>query len=212
MPVGRIIGCTRTGVILASLLAGTSILGGCGGGPARAPGAALGDGARPVQLGGGLRPGAARASVLRPVNETQIRQAIENYRINKKRAAGPVEIVGADLNEDGSVEAIVLFSGKDWCTKTGCSLAVFRPGQHGYRVISRTVRVKAPVVISADQNNGWRDLLVSTGGGGTAPLRRVRLRFTGGGYARNAMLEEEIPPDIPQVGDVAIQAASASPG
>lgn len=200
------------GPLLAIFLTGTPLLAGCGGGAVRTSELSPGNGARPVQLGGGLRPGTERASLLRPVNEGAVRQAIENYRINKKRSPGPVQIVGADLNENGSVEAIVLFAGKDWCTKTGCSLAIFQSGTHGYRVISRTVRVKAPVVIGTDVSNGWHDLLVSTGGAGTAPLRRVRLRFTGGGYARNALLEDEIPPDVPQVGDVAIQAPAAAPG
>ncbi len=148
---------------------------------------------------------------MRPLNEPLVRRAIENYRINKKRAEGPYTLVGADLNEDGTPEAVVLFQGKDWCANTGCSLAILQSGPHGYRPISRTVRVKAPVVISTDKTNGWRDLLVSSGGAGTAPLRRVRLRFTGSGYPRNAMLEEEIPPDVPQVGDIAIQASPAAP-
>jgi hypothetical protein len=212
MPLGSNIICRRPAFALAAIIAATCVLGGCGGGArvqGESPGAA---GPGPLQLGRGLRPGAERATVLRQVDEAGVRRAIENYRINKKRAAGPVQIVGADLNEDGTAEAIVLFAGKDWCTKTGCSLAIFHAGQRGYRVISRTVRVKAPVVISTGQSNGWRDLLVSTGGAGTAPLRRVRLRFNGESYARNAMLEEEIPPDVPQIGDVAIQAPPASPG
>lgn len=212
MPVVPNHGMSLIGLALAIVLAGAPLLAGCGGGTARTRGLSPGNGAGPVQLGGGLRPGAERPSVLRPVNEASVRKAIENYRLSKKRTPGPVQIIGADLNEDGTVEAIVLFAGKDWCTKTGCSLAILQPGTHGHRVISRTVRVKAPVVISTDQSNGWRDLLVSTGGGGTAPLRRVRLRFTGAGYPRNALLEDEIPPDVPQVGDVAIQAPAAAPG
>ena len=188
------------GVAMAALL-----VSGCGG-AARNTGALQGDNVRPVQLGRTAQPGAAQTSVLGPVNDAALQRAIENYRINKKRQRGPVQIAGADLNGDGVAEAVVLFSGKDWCTKTGCSLGIFQSDQYGYRVVSRTVRVKAPIVISPEQSNGWRDLLVSTGGAGSAPLRRIKLRFSGSGYARNAMLEDEIPPDVPQLGDVAIQA------
>lgn len=192
----------------ALVMNGLLLLAACGGGASRSPATQLTDTSRPVQLGRG---GSQGASVLRPLDESVVRRAIENYRINKKRAAGAYKLVGADLNEDGVAEAVVLFEGKDWCAGTGCSLAILQSGPHGYRPISRTVRVKAPVVISTDRSNGWRDLLVSSGGAGTAPLRRVRLRFTGNGYPRNAMLEEEIPPDIPQTGDIAIAAPPAQP-
>lgn len=195
--------CACAAALAAS---GSVLLAGCGGGASRSPATQMTDTSRPVQLGRGTTQG---ASVLRSLDEPLVRRAIENYRINKKRAAGPYKLVGADLNEDGRPEAVVLFEGKDWCAGTGCSLAILQSGPHGYRPISRTVRVKAPVVISAERSNGWRDLFVSSGGAGTAPLRRVRLRFTGNGYPRNAMLEEEIPPDIPQTGDIAIAAPSA---
>jgi len=179
-------------------------LGGCGGGSARVEAPIMGTGARPVQLGAGQRSGRQAASVLRPLDEARVRRGIKNYAINKKRSAGSYKLVGADLNEDGIPEAMVLFQGKDWCAKNGCSLAILRSGPHGYEAISRTVRVKPPVVISGERTNGWRDLFVSTGGDGSAPLRRVRLRFASNSYARNAMLEDEIPPDVPQFGDTAI--------
>lgn len=193
----------RSGLVVATTAAVLLLVTGCGGSANRPSGALQGDGAQPVQLGRNNR--TAQNSVLVHVDEPAIRRAIENLRIGKKRAAGPVQIAGADLNGDGQPEAMVLFAGKDWCANTGCSLAVFGAAQHGYKLISRTVRVKAPVVVSPSETNGWRDLLVSTGGAGTAPLRRVRLRFSGNGYSRNAMLEEEIPPDVPQVGEVAIR-------
>lgn len=195
----------------AVLMLGALGVSGCGGGSARLGSGAAGDAARPVQLGRGTPAGGGQPSVLQPANEVEVRKAIAIYRINKKRGNGPVQIAGADLNEDGTPEAIVLFAGKDWCTSIGCSLAVFQPGQHGYRVVSRTVRVKAPVVVGHAQTNGWRDLYVATGGAGTAPLRRVRLTFTGNGYSRNAMLEDEIPPDVPQPGEVAIRQAPQAP-
>jgi hypothetical protein len=202
--------CCATGLAraFALLVAGLGVLGGCGGG-ARTADLTPSEGARPVQLGRTAPLSGEQSSVLGRIDEAEARRAIANYRINKKRAEGPYQLVGADLNGDGIAEAMVLFAGKDWCANTGCSLAVFQSGQYGYRVISRTVRVKAPVVVSTGQTNGWRDLLVSTGGAGGAPLRRVRLHFSGNGYTRNAMLQEEIPPDVPQLGEVAIKAPPA---
>lgn len=174
----------------------------CGGGASRNV-ASPGETPAPVQLGRGLARGGG-GSVLGQLNEPEARRAIENYRINMKRDLGPYQIAGADLNGDGVAEALVLFAGKDWCASNGCSLAILQSGTHGYRPISRSVRVKAPVVVSNSQTSGWHDLIVSTGGAGGAPLRRVVLRFTGNGYSPNAMQEEEIPPDVPQLGETVI--------
>lgn len=148
--------------------------------------------ASPVQLARGGAPRSA-ASVRRDLNESEVRRAIERYRINKKRAPGPYELAGADLNGDGKPEAVVLFGGNDWCAKTGCSLAIFAQGEHGYRPSFRTVRVRGPVRVADISSNGWRDLIVSTGGG-AAPVRRVRLKFVTSGYPRNAMLEPDASP------------------
>ena len=171
-------------------------LGGCGGGSGGRSGPSAGmtnSGPPPVQLGGATaQAGATQASVLGPLDEKLVRHAIENYRLSKKRAKGPYRLVGADLNGDGVREAIVLFQGKDWCTRTGCSMAIFQSFQRGYRPISRTVRVKAPVEVTDVMTNSYRDLLVQTGGG-PAPERRVRLQFSGEGYSRNAMLQTEVP-------------------
>lgn len=187
---------------LPAVLAAAVAVSACGGGNSRTTAGSPGQSPGPVQLGRGLANG--NASVVGALNDVEARRAIDNYRINMKRDEGPYQIAGADLNGDGLAEAVVLFAGKDWCANTGCSLAIFQTGQHGYTPISRTVRVKAPVVVSTGQTNGWRDLIVSTGGAGGAPLRRVTLRFSGSGYAPNAMQEEEIPPDVPQLGETII--------
>ena len=92
----------------------------------------------PVQLGAaGASGGVANRSVLGPLDEAQINRAIKNYRLSKRRAKGAYKLAGADLNGDGVREAIVLFQGKDWCTRTGCSMAIFQSFQHGFRPISR---------------------------------------------------------------------------
>ncbi|GBE44622.1 MAG TPA: hypothetical protein ENH05_09040 [Rhizobiales bacterium] len=171
------------------------LVAGCAGGGARGgPSAGIAtNSAAPVQLGASSASGAAiRQSVLGPLDDAKIARAIENYRISKKRAKGPYKIAGADLNGDGVREAIVLFQGKDWCARTGCSLAIFQLFERGFKPISRTVRVKPPVEIADAVTNMYRDLLVQTGGG-PAPERRVRLQFSGESYSRNAMLQSEVP-------------------
>ena len=198
-----------------ALFAGAAalLLAGCAGGASRrGPSVQIaGNAAAPVQLGGPGAAGAATSrSVLGPIDEVRIARAIENYRVSLKRAKGTYKIAGADLNGDGVFEAIVLFQGKDWCTRTGCSMAIFQSFQHGFRPISRTVRVKAPVEIDAAVTNAYRDLLVQTGGG-PAPERRVRLQFSGENYSRNALLQPEVPLGSVVRTEIAIDVAADAP-
>lgn len=129
------------------------------------------------------------------LDQTELRKAVERYRITKQRGESPYEVAAADLNSDGRPEALVLFTGPDWCAKTGCSFVIFQPEAHGYRPVSHSVSVKPPVLVGPGSGSGWRDLIVKTGGGG-APLRDVRLVFTGNGYPGNALLQPEAPREM----------------
>lgn len=130
-----------------------------------------------------------------PLDEAELRKAIERYRITKDRRPSPVQVAGFDLSGDGQPEALVLYTGADWCTKTGCSFVVFQPSKYGYRPISHSVRVRGPIRIGPGSNYGWRDLIVKTGGG-PSPIRFVRLGFTGNGYPQNALLEPQPTEDV----------------
>jgi len=131
-----------------------------------------------------VEPGATLAAV----DENKLQRAIERYRIKMDRAESPVETAGVDLTGDGVPEALALFSGPDWCTTTGCSFIVFQESETGYEAVSRTTRVRGPVKIGPGSNASWRDLIVKTGGG-AAPVRFVRLGFSGNGYPANALLQ-----------------------
>lgn len=124
------------------------------------------------------------------VNEPELRKAVERYRLTKQRSAAAINFAGADLNGDGRPEALVLFSGTDWCVQTGCSLVVFQEEETGYRPVSHITRAQPPVLIGPEANFGWRDLMVRTGGG-PAPVKTARLGFTGKGYPANALLQPE---------------------
>ena len=188
-------------LILTGFLA-LALVGCRSGGGANAPGA---DPSRPIALNAGH---GGAPQVLVPIDRDLAARAIENYRINKKRKKGPYKLQGVDLDGDGVGELLVLFEGEDWCKSTGCSLAVFKAAERGYRPAFRTVSVKAPVIVARGDNQGWRDMIVASGGG-RAPERRVLLRFSGLGYPRNAMLEPEFPASQPIDGQVAIAAPRA---
>lgn len=124
------------------------------------------------------------------LKEAELRKAVDRYRITKQRAESPYDFAGVDLNGDGRPEAVVLFTGADWCQKTGCSLVVFQEEQFGFRPVSHITSVRAPIMAGPDVSFGWRDLILKTGGG-AAPVRDVRLAFTGKGYPGNALLQPE---------------------
>lgn len=131
-----------------------------------------------------------RTPLIAPVNDAELRKAIERYRISKNRGDANTDLTGVDLNGDGNPEAVVLFAGDDWCLQTGCSLVVFQLEDTGYRPVSHITRARPPIMVGPDSNYGWNDLLVNTGGG-PAPVRTVRLGFTGKGYPGNALLQPE---------------------
>lgn len=131
-------------------------------------------------------------SVKRSLNQTNIRRAIRNYQISKNLATGPYRVMGADLNSNGKGEAIVLFTGKDWCAPTGCTLVIFKQTDRGYRPISITRRVKAPILVARSSAYGWRGITVDTGITNKT-LQSVVLRFNGSGYPGNATRIQRIP-------------------
>ncbi len=147
-------------------------------------------------------------SVLMPVDEARAHRAIENYRINKREKKSPYQFKGADLNGDGQAEILVLFTGGNWCAKTGCTLAVLTPGSPGYRTVSTIRRVKAPVIIAQQSFNGWHDIYVSTGGGGV-PTQRVALKFSDRGYPGNATLLPAVPSNYDVRGDIVFAGAGS---
>ncbi len=135
----------------------------------------------------------APQSIVMPVNQEALVQAIGRHRITKKKGESPFDQAGADLNSDGKAKALVLLTGKDWCSPQGCTLVVFEPSETGYRPVSQTVGVKSPVAAGPGANAGWRDLIVRTG-----QNKIVRLQFTGGGYPVNAAAQPDGSADVAQ--------------
>jgi hypothetical protein len=134
-------------------------------------------------------------------DQDALAKAVERLRITKKKAPGsPYDQAGADLNSNGRAKAIVLFTGQDWCSPQGCTLAVFEPGEVGFRPVSQTTGVRGPVAVGPGTNAGWRDLIVVTGSN-----KIVRLQFTGGGYPSNAAGQPDGSTDVSRA-EVLIQA------
>lgn len=99
-----------------------------------------------------------------------------------------------DLDGDGREELLMLLEDRNWCGSGGCTLLVFRNGERGYRLLSRTGATSPPIAVSARVHNGWHDLLVGVGGGGTV-AGTVALQFNGSGYPGNPALLALLAPD-----------------
>ncbi len=180
-------------------IAGASALAACSSGdkPASSVAGVSGPDAGPVALAPRR---AAGQTIAMAADQDALTKAIERLRITKKKQTGsPFDQAGADLNSEGKAKALVLFTGPDWCSPQGCTLVIFEPSEVGYRPMSQTIGVKAPVAVGAGSNAGWRDLIVKTGGG-----KIVRLQFTGGGYPPNAAGQADASADVAQA-EVLIQ-------
>lgn len=167
----------------------------CGGGGGPAPDASLGNAAAPIALTPKNDNAGGSNALTAGVDEAELAKAVERYRVTKQRNQGNYQSTGVDLNGDGTPEAVVVFSGEDWCVNTGCSLVIFQKQEFGYRPVSHVTRARPPLLVGPDSNFGWRDLIVNTGGG-PAPIRTVRLGFSGEGYPNNALLQPEPVADL----------------
>lgn len=175
----------RAGLKIAPALVALA-LAGCGGGSN--PDSSALNAQAPIALT--PKQDSASGALSGKVNEAELRKAVERYNLAKQRTPGAYDVAGVDLNGDGKSEAIVMFSGPDWCQKTGCSLVVFQEEQVGYRPVSHITSARPPILVGPESSFGWRDLMANTGGG-AAPVRTVRLGFSGKGYPANALLQPE---------------------
>jgi len=147
----------------------------------------------------------AAAPALRAIDKDKVARAVERYRLNKGGKDAVHQIAGADLDGDGTPEALVHLSGEKWCAVTGCTLLVMRSGATGYNTISLVKRVRLPVGISPRSTSGWRDLLLATGQVGS--IRLVTLKFNGSAYPGNASILPPVAPGEAAPPEIALRPA-----
>ncbi len=97
-------------------------------------------------------------------NQGGVSQALNTYLLNQKALTGsPYEDAYQDLDNDGIDDALVILKGPDWCGLSGCPLLIFRGTSDGnFLFLSRTEKVRQPVLLSESRTNGWRDLIIGT--------------------------------------------------
>jgi len=138
------------------------------------------------------------------IDQVSLKRAIYRFRLSSKKEGGTEKIIGADLNSDGSGEALVYFEGDEWCISTGCQLVVFTRGPNGFRKMQQIKRVKLPIALSAQSAQGWRDIIVATGNQSIGE-RFVPLQFNGN-YPQNATTITQKFNQIPVGSEILLQA------
>ena len=101
------------------------------------------------------------------------------------------DVAFVDLNNDGVSDAITLAT--DWETgfigSGGATMFVFAGTKVGdYRFISRSTVTRKPIHVRQTVNNGWRDLVVHTSGGGYPASDHVMV-FDGKEYPLNPTMQ-----------------------
>lgn len=93
-----------------------------------------------------------------------VTNAMNDYLISiNALAASPYEVAYQDLDNDRLEDALVILQGPDWCGLSGCPLLIFRGlSDNNFLFLSRTERVRQPVLMSESRTNGWRDLVIGT--------------------------------------------------
>ena len=89
-----------------------------------------------------------------------------------------------DLDADGMNEFIVYVSGQQHCGSGGCRVLVVNAHQGAWRTVMDASVSRLPIRLLDTSSNGWRDLGVTTGGGGQGP-GLARMRFNGTSYPDN---------------------------
>ncbi|MCM5570088.1 hypothetical protein M6I34_06175 [Burkholderiaceae bacterium FT117] len=108
-----------------------------------------------------------------------------------------------DLDGDGTPEVVAMVAGPMVCGTGGCPVLVFTPSPDGLRLVSRISVSRPPVAVSSRSSHGWRNLIVTIGGGGI-PSGSAELRFDGRRYPFNPTVPPALAPADLASGEVLI--------
>ncbi len=89
-----------------------------------------------------------------------------------------------DLDGDGTPEVLAYIGGPYWCGTGGCPLVVAKRDGDNLTQVLKTSVTQLPIGVLDSSTNGWRDLWVTTAGGGQLTGRR-KLMYDGESYPTN---------------------------
>lgn len=111
--------------------------------------------------------------------------AVQDYLASRGAPANSrYEFTRIDLDQDGRRDGIVIMKSPHqyWCSMEGCAMVVFKAANDSFSLVSQVSPVRGPLVVSASETNGWRDMLLRVSGRSWEPSRNVILRYDGHGY------------------------------
>lgn len=79
----------------------------------------------------------------------------------------------ADLNNDETLDVVVLLTDQYWCIGDSCTVMIFVSENNAIRLISKLTLVNGPVAVGEIVTAGWRDLYVRLPGRSSLAMARV---------------------------------------
>ncbi len=111
------------------------------------------------------------------------RHTADDYNIDGKYKAAFV-----DLNDDGLVDALVLFDAPEYCGSGGCRLEIYHGTKTGFAFLSGSTITREPIYLLSEKRYGWHSISVFIAGGGVDE-GQVIMRFNGSKYPLNPSLQ-----------------------
>lgn len=99
-----------------------------------------------------------------------------------------------DLNGDGRLETIVYIVGPTLCGTGGCSAVIFKQENGEYEKLAQFTLVNAPIIISNNKTNGYKDIIMYVSGGEAQPFY-AHLKYDGMTYPSNPSMAPVLPKD-----------------
>lgn len=99
-----------------------------------------------------------------------------------------------DLNGDGEDEVFVLLMGSIFCGTGGCNLLLLTRTEGQYSIVNNFPISRAPVIVSTEKTEGWRNLMRLESGGGAEPSY-VKHVFDGERYVEHERLPADVTPE-----------------
>ncbi|HTR37509.1 MAG TPA: hypothetical protein VMH80_16500 [Bryobacteraceae bacterium] len=140
-------------------------------------------------------PVAGYAQSGRKLDELPVRHFLQSF---DPTLNGRFVMAFADLNSDGTPEAIIYLKSNDWCGSGGCTTLVLVRSADSWRVLAKISITRPPILILPAKSRGWHSLGVRVQGGGIQPGHEAELRFDGKTYPGNP----SVPPARPIIGKI----------
>jgi hypothetical protein len=90
-----------------------------------------------------------------------------------------------DLNDDGTPEAVVYLTDREWCGSGGCTMLILTKKGGSWSVVTEIAITQLPIRVLSKKTNGWHSIGVWVQGGGIQPGYESVLDFDGNSYPSN---------------------------